>query len=146
MVIKYDVYLSLAMHGRIGKEVLDQAEYAKMVCKKAGLTFYSPPDDENVDPNRIIDRKPSKRLMKGYIAKDDRAVDQCRVLLVLTGDRSSSGTAWEMARMHYKNRRPFVVVAPKMYAGYLMNFTTIKATHISPTIAHAIKYIKKELI
>jgi len=140
-----DVYISLSMHGRIGKEVLDQAEYAKELLKKAGLTFYSPPDDENVNPHKIIDRRPSRKMMRGFVAKDDAAVDRCRVLLNLTGDKSSSGVAWEMGRMFYRNHRPIIVVAPRMYEGHLVNFTTIKAAKICVTTAQAIRYIRKEL-
>jgi hypothetical protein len=143
MKLKFDVYISLAMHGRVGRDVLDQAEYTKMLLKKAGLSYYCPPDDEAVNPHKIIDKKPTRRVMAGYVKKDDCKVDSCRVLLNLTGDKSSSGVGWEMGRMFYKNRRPIVVVAPRMYDGHLMNFTTIKATKICPTISSAVNYIKR---
>ena len=145
MKLKYDVYLSVKMHGRLGREVIEQAQQAKDLCTKFGLKAYSPTEDENINPSRIIDKKPSKKLMKWYVNKDDRAVDRSKSLLLLTGDTSSAGTGWECGRMFYKNHRPIVVVAPRMYDGSLVNFTTIKADRIFATQKQAISYLKRRI-
>lgn len=145
MKYKYDVYLACRMHFRQVGDVLLQTSIAKAFCKKYGLTYYCPGDDEGLATlarTSIIDPKPNLDDMTGYVNKDDANLDRCKFLLVLTGDTSSSGTAWEMGRMYYKNKRPIVIVAPKTYYGQLTNFTTIKASYIRPTIESAIWCIR----
>jgi hypothetical protein len=142
--LKYDVYIAGSMHGRKVQDVLLERTLAKNFCKLYGLTYYCPASDEGLDKKQrddIIDLVPNLNTMESYVKKDDDNLDKCRVLLVLTGDKSSSGTAWEMARMHYKNKRQIVLVANKMWYGKLVNFTTIKANYIRPTIESAIKSI-----
>lgn len=143
--IKFDLYIAGSMHGRLGKEVLAERSAAKLACKLQGLSYYDPAEDENIAPNKIIDLKPNLRRMKWFVSKDDYHVDRSRILLVLTGDKSSSGTSWEMGRMFYRCRRPIVVVAPKMYHHLLTNFTTIKVTKICETVDEAVRYIKRRL-
>jgi hypothetical protein len=143
MTIKFDTYIAGSMHGRLGREVLEERNKAKLACKLASITFYDPAEDEDIAPNKIIDLKPNLRRMKWFVSKDDYHVDRCRTLLVLTGDKSSSGTAWEMGRMFYRCKRPIVLVAPKMYHRLLTNFSTVKATKICETIEQAVAYIKR---
>lgn len=138
--IQYDLYLSLSMHGRLGRDVIEQSEEAKKLCKMYGVTFYSPCDDEIINPRRIIDTVPNRRRMRHFVVKDDTKIDVCRNLLLLTGDKSSSGTLWESGRMRYLNRRHILLVAPKMYHGQLANFSTIKAHRIFPDTESAIKW------
>lgn len=133
------------MHGRLGQDVISERAQAVSLCKAFGLAVYDPASDENIKGNRIIDSKPNKRLMAHYVQKDDKHVDKSRALLVLTGDRSSAGTSWEMGRMFYRNHRPIAIVAPRMYDGSLTNFTTIKATRIFATQKQAIKWLRKRL-
>lgn len=133
------------MHGRLGKEVLAERSKAKLACKLQGVTYYDPAEDESISPSKIIDLKPNLRKMKWFVSKDDFHIDRCRMLLVLTGDTASAGTLWEAGRMHYKCHRPIVIVAPKMAAKQLVNFTTIKATKICETVDEAVKFIKKRL-
>ena len=136
-----DIYLAGAMHGRLGQTVLVERARAKAWCKWYGLTYYDPSEDEDINPTEMIDLKPDLAKMKWYINKDDAKIDQCKFLLVLTGDTSSSGTGWEMGRMHYQNHRPVIVVAPKMVHGELTNFTTVKADKLFDKVDMAVKYI-----
>lgn len=145
MKLKYDVYLAGQMHGRLGKDVLAERLAAKNLCKRLELTYYDPAEDEIVPPDEIIDTVPNRNLMRWYVQKDDRHIDQCRTLVILTGDKSSSGTLWEAGRMFYKNRRPIVAVAPLMYDGLLANFTTIKADKLCRTQEQALRWIKRSL-
>lgn len=141
--LKYDLYLSFSMHGNLGRDVIERASEAKKLCKIYGVTYYCPCDDEIIDPNKIIDAKPNTRRMRWYVAKDDAHVDICRNLLLLTGDKSSSGTLWESGRMRYHNRRHILLVAPKMYRRLLANFSTIKAKKIFGDMESAIKWYTK---
>lgn len=141
--LKFDLYLSLSMHGRLGRDVINQSEEAKKFCKMYGVTFYSPCDDEIIDPRKVIDTVPNRRRMRHFVQKDDSHIDVCRALLLLTGDKSSSGTLWESGRMHYMHRRHVILVAPKMYHGQLANFSTIKARKILPDIESAVKWYSK---
>jgi len=141
--LKYDLYLSLGMHGRLGRDVIEQMEEAKKFCKMYNVSYYSPCDDEIINPDRIIDAKPNRRRMRGFVRKDDRNVDLSCTLLLLTGDKNSSGTLWEAGRMRYLNRRHVLLVAPKMYRNQLVNFSTIKALKIFDDIEPAVKWVAK---
>jgi nucleoside 2-deoxyribosyltransferase len=140
---QFDLYLSLGMHSRLGRDVIEQVEEAKKFCKMYGVTYYSPCDDEKIEPNKIIDDRPNLRRMRWFVEKDDSHVDRCRALLILTGDKNSSGTLWEAGRMYYRNRRPVFLVAPKMYHGLLANFSTVKATRLFTDSESAIKWLAK---
>lgn len=142
--LTYDVYIAGAMHGRTVGEVLDERASAKALCEVYGLTYYDPAADEGLDQlsrSHVIDLTPDLERMEFYVQKDDSHVDLCRMMLVLTGDISTSGTAWEMGRMHYRNRRSIVIVAPKMFKRKLVNFTTVKADWIRPTQEEAISLL-----
>jgi nucleoside 2-deoxyribosyltransferase len=143
--LRFDTYLSLGMHGRLGREVIEQVEEAKKFCKMYNVTYYSPCDDEIIKPNVIIDSKPNMRRMRWFVDKDDRYIDICRSILILTGDKNSSGTIWEAGRMYYKNNRPVFLVAPKMYHRLLANFSTVKASKIFRDAESAVKWLSKNL-
>lgn len=141
--VKFDLYLSFSMHGRLGRDVIEQADEAKKLCKIYGVTYYCPCDDEIIDPNKIIDTVPNMRRMQWFVTKDDTKIDVCRNLLLLTGDKSSSGTLWESGRMRYLNRRHIMLVAPKMYRKQLANFSTVKAKKIFDDVESAIRWYAK---
>lgn len=145
MKLIYDCYLAGAMHGRLGKDVLTERENARNICGQLGLKPYDPSKDEMVKPHAIIDAKPNLKRMRWFVAKDFRNIDRCRAIVVLTGDKSSAGTAWEMARMYFKHRRPIVLVAPRMYDGELVNFSTILADKVCATQMQAFRWLRKEL-
>lgn len=143
--LKYDCYLAGGMHGRLGRDVLTERENARSICKQLGLKPYDPSEDELVKPHLIVDAKPNIRRMKWFVKKDFRNLDKCRSIVVLTGDKSSAGTAWEMARMYFKWKRPIVLVAPRMADGQLVNFSTVLATKICSTQGKALKWLKRRL-
>jgi len=140
--LKFDTYLAGGMHGRLGRDVLTEREQARAICKELGLKPYDPALDEIIPTDKIIDAKPNLRRMRWFVTKDFKNLDQCKCIVVLTGDKSSSGTAWEMARMYFKWKRPIVLVAPKMYDRRLVNFTTILATKICATQLQALRWVK----
>lgn len=142
---KYDFYAAGAMHGRLGRDVLTEREQIRSLAKKLGLTVYDPALDENIKPHLVIDSRPNLRLMRWYVKKDFKHLDQCKAIVVLTGDRSSSGTGWEVARMYFKYRRPIILIAPRMYDRALVNFSTVLATKICATQKQALTYLKRRL-
>lgn len=142
---KYDCYLAGAMHGRLGRDVLNERESARAICKDLGIKCYDPAADEVVPTDKIIDAKPNLRRMRWFVKKDFKNLDKCKAIVVLTGDKSSSGTAWETARMYFKWKRPIVLVAPKMFDRRLVNFTTILSTKICATQLQALKWVKKNV-
>jgi nucleoside 2-deoxyribosyltransferase len=143
--LKFDVYLAGAMHKRLGKDVLTERENAKAICRQLGLRYYDPAEDELIKPHLVIDAKPNLKRMKWYVRKDFKHLDQCRAIVVLTGDQSSSGTAWETARMYFKHRRPIILVAPRMFDRQLTNFTTVLVTKICATQMAAFRYLKRRV-
>ena len=145
MKLVFDCYLAGGMHGRLGRDVLNERENARNECKALGLKPYDPSEDELVKPNQIIDAKPNLKRMRWFVQKDFRNLDKCRSIVVLTGDKSSAGTAWEMARMYFKHKRPIILVAPRMSDRMLVNFSTILATKICATQHQAFKYLARRL-
>lgn len=145
MKVKYDTYLAISMHGRLGQDVIDQGDLAIKWCEKLGLTYYAPWKDEKIDPKKIIDLRPSRAVMRGYVRKDYHFLDRCRSLTNLTADKSSSGTGWEMGRAFYHLKRPIIAVAPRMADRQLTNFTTIHATKICATQGQAFHWLARRL-
>jgi hypothetical protein len=143
--LTYDVYLAGGMHARLGRDVLNERETARTICKELGLRPYDPALDEMIRPSQIIDSKPNLRRMRGFVEKDFKHLDKCRAIVVLTGDVASSGSMWEMTRMYFKWKRPIVLVAPRMYDRRLVNFTTILATKICATQYQALRWLAKHL-
>lgn len=141
--LKYDAYLAGAMHGRLGRDVLAEREKAKTICKQLGLSYYDPAGDENVKPHLIIDAKPSMNKMREFVKKDFKHLDNCKAIVVLTGDKASSGSMWEAARMYFKWKRPVILVAPRMHDRQLVNFSTVLATKICATQLQAFRYIRR---
>lgn len=143
--LAFDVYIAGSMHGRLGRYVLNERESARAICKELGLKPYDPAEDEVIHSSQLIDAKPSIRRMRWYVQKDFRNLDKCRSIVVLTGDKSSSGTAWEVARMYFLWGRPIVLVAPKMHDKRLCNFSTVLSTKICATQFQALKWLRKRL-
>lgn len=140
------VYLAGAMGGRMGDEVLRERFVATSLLEEADIEVYDPAANENVDPHKIIDLKLDYLTMKSYVAKDEYAIRCSDVLLVLTGDKSSEGTAWEMGLAHFALGIPVIVVSPKRAAGELMGFTNIKADAIFRTIEEAVSFIAENYL
>lgn len=135
------VYLAGSMSGRLGSEVLEERRVATQLLEDAGLEVSDPAANEGVDKDKAIDCKLSYLTMKSFVAKDEYAIRCSQVLLVLTGDKSSEGTAWEMGLAHFKLKIPVVLVAPKRVAGELMGFSNIKADAIFATVEEAVEFI-----
>ena len=145
---KWDVYLAGARHSRPVGEVVAERERARMFCDMYDVSYYDPSLDEGLEHlshDTIIDAKPDLALMQHYVHKDESHLEECKALLVLTGDRSSSGTAWEMAKAYYDLNIPIFLVAPKMSRMELVNFTTIKADFICATQEEAISLLANYL-
>ena len=141
----FDCYLAGAMHKRLGRDVLAERENAKSICRQLKLSYYDPAEDELIKPHLVIDAKPNIHLMRQYVTKDFKNLDKCKAIVVLTGDNASSGSLWEAARMHFKWRRPVILVAPRMYDKQLTNFSTVLATKICATQLAAFRYAKRRL-
>lgn len=136
------------MHSRPVGEVVAEREKARKLCDFYDLTYYDPSRDEGLDEldgASLIDAKPNLELMQHYVYKDESNLENCKAILVLTGDKSSSGTAWEMAKAYYDLRIPIFIVAPKMSRGELVNFTTIKADFVCGSQEEAISLLANYL-
>jgi nucleoside 2-deoxyribosyltransferase len=135
------VYIAGAMGGRMGWEVINERKDAVELCRSFDLLPYDPAYGENVDPSKPVDLQLDYLTMKAFVAKDEHAVRNSDVVLVLTGDCTSSGTSWEMGLAHFECHIPVVVVSPKRVAGELMDFTNIKADAIFSTVEEAVEFI-----
>ncbi len=135
------VYLAGAMGGRLGAEVLEERWIARKLCEDAGIEVSDPAEHEHVDPLLPISTHFDYLTMKAYVAKDEYAIRQSDVLLVLTGDTSSNGTGWEMGLAHFELHIPVILVAPKRVTGELMGFSNIKADAIFATVEEAVEFI-----
>lgn len=145
---KYDVYLAGAMHTRPVGEVVAERERARNYCDMYEVTYYDPSLDEGLErlePGSLIDAKPNIELMQHYVHKDEENLEKCKAILVLTGDKSSAGVGWELAKAYYELGIPIFLVAPKMATGQLVNFTTIKADFICETQEEAVSLLANYL-
>jgi nucleoside 2-deoxyribosyltransferase len=111
------VYLAGKMGGRLGSDVLNERLTAAEACDDAGVEYSDPAANEHIEPSKVVDLKMDYLTMKAFVAKDEYAIRNCDVLLVLTGDTSSEGTAWEMGLAHFELKIPVILVAPKRAAG-----------------------------
>lgn len=127
--------------GRLGSEVLEERWNATQLLEEADIEVYDPAANEHVDASQIIDSSASYLTMKAYVAKDEFAIRNSHVLLVLTGDLSSEGTAWEMGLAHFGMGIPVILVAPKRAAGQLMGFSNIKCDALFATVEEAVEFI-----
>lgn len=135
------IYLAGKMMGRLGAEVLEERWHATQLLEAAGIEVYDPAANEHVDAEQIIDSKADYTTMKAYVAKDEFAIRHSDALLVLTGDLSSEGTAWEMGLAHFEMGIPVILVAPRRVAGELMGFSNIKCDAMFSTVEEAIDFI-----
>jgi len=145
---QYDVYLAGAMTGRKVSEVLKERYIAHGLLRKAGLTFYCPAADEELEgfkPGHIISTAYNKEKMDWYVKKDLGAVAASRSVLNINGDRMSDGAAWEMAFAVYHRQIPVYIVAPERSVGLKMGFTNILVDGIFPTVEEAVKALKEKL-
>lgn len=144
----YGCYIAGAMHSRPVGEVVAEREKAKALCDLYEVSYYDPAEDEGLErfgPGELIDAKPNIELMQHYVWKDESHLEQCQAILVLTGDKASSGTLWECAKAYYELNIPIFLVAPKMAKGELVNFTTIKADFICETQEEAVSLLANYL-
>lgn len=144
----YDVYVAGAMTGRKVSEVLKERYYAHGLLRKAGLTFYCPAADEELEgykPDHVISTAYNKSKMVWYVKKDLAAVAASRSVLNLNGDRMSDGAAWEMAFAIYHRQIPVYIVAPERATGLKMGFTNILVDGIFTNAEEAVKALRKEL-
>lgn len=141
---RFTVYLAGAMGGRPGQEVIEERIRAIAACVCVGLDYIDPAANEQVPKDMTpIALQFSYGDMKNFVAKDEYAISQCDALLVLTGDRASDGTSWEMGLAHFKLGIPVVMVAPKRASGQLMGFSNVKADAIFATVGEAVEFIAK---
>lgn len=134
------VYLAGKMGGRLGREVLLEREAAKLACRRYSVYFIDPADDENIQPDKVVDLRMDEKTMRGFVSKDEYAIRHCDALLILTGDTPSEGTGLEYGLALSLNM-PVVIVSPKRVAGELMGFWNIKASAIFATVEEAVKFI-----
>jgi nucleoside 2-deoxyribosyltransferase len=135
------VYLAGKMGGREGHEVLHERRRAELACIAAGVEYIDPARGENIDPSRPVDLNMDYLTMKAFVAKDEHAIRNVDVLLVLTGDTPSEGTGWEMGLAHFELHIPIVMVSPLRVKGKLMGFSNIKVDAIFETVEEAAKFI-----
>jgi hypothetical protein len=139
--LRYDVYLAGAITGENSRAVILQRQEAKKLCQKYGLTYYDPAEHEHVGCKKTVDTRPTPQRIRWYVPRDNKAVDQSRSLLNLTGHIPSIGVGWEMGRMKHRNKRPVVAVMPLDKA----NFTLVEATKICATQLAAFRYLKRRI-
>ena len=146
---QWDVYLAGSMTGRTIAQVLTERSNARHWLDVAGLTYYDPAEDEDLDKlqyNTIISNAFNKKKMKSYVSKDFAAISECKTILNLTGDLPSEGSTWEMAYAVLYRRIPVHLIAPERRKGAKMTFTNILVDGLHKDLKSAIKAIKKEVI
>lgn len=139
------VYLSGKMGGLSVREIVEKRIEARRVCEKFGMKFFDPAEREGLygrELNDNIDLGVDRATMEDFVYQDEKGLDDCTSILVLTGDTPSDGAWWEMAKAHYELKIPVVMVAPKRDHEEIMGFSNIKVAHIFSTIEAALVFIR----
>lgn len=134
------VYLAGKMGGRMGHDVLEERYLAAKACDEAGIEYYDPAEGENIIANEPVDLRMGFETMRRFVAKDEYAIKQCDVLLVLTADTPSEGTGLEIG-LALSLGMPVVLVGQKRANGELMGFWNVKASAIFATVEEATEWI-----
>lgn len=147
---RFRVYIAGGMHDRMAGIVRAERLLAMTLIKAAGLDYYDPAGSEGLEDRPLtwlIDSNMDRPLMTKYVAKDDRNLDKCDGLLIITGDKVSDGTWDEKAQCQYLKPRPIAMVAPRRHTGDLMTFSTVKLRKgIRGNIHDAVQYLREEAI
>lgn len=139
------VYLSGKMGGLVVGEIVDKRLEARRICTKLGLEYFDPAEREGLyemPREKLIDMTVSRNTMEDFVNADEKGLEICSVILVLTGDTPSDGAWWEIAKAHYKMGIPVVMVAPRRDREEIMGFSNIKIPYIFSTIEGALVFIK----
>lgn len=134
------VYLAGKMGGRMGHEVLEERYHATEVLESSDIEVYDPAEGENIIANAPVDLQMNYVKMQAFVAKDEFAIRNSHVLVVLSGDTPSEGVGLEFG-LALQIGIPVILVSPKRVAGELMGFWSIKASAIFSTIEEAAEFI-----
>lgn len=139
------VYLAGTLTGRNKKQVLQERKRATVLLQQAGFIVFDP---VSIEKNQIgLKFKSDNNLatMAVYVRKEKNAIENCHALLVLTGDKPSDGTWYEMAFAKYKCKIPVVLVAKLRFQGKLVSWSNVEASAVVPSLAKAVQALKKLL-
>lgn len=143
--MKERVYLSGKMGGLPVGEIVTTRLEARRLCDQMGLEYFDPAEKEGLyemPKDKVIDMGVSRKTMETFVHDDEAGLDDCSVILVMTGDTPSDGAWWEMCKAHYDLRIPVIMVAPKREKELVMGFSNIKADGIFSTLEGALVYIR----
>ena len=144
------VYISGSMENRSYAQVKKERDRAIKKLTNVGLA--------TCDPLRHKDThfkggKAKMNLAKAdydiqqILERDENDIRSSDALLVLTGDKPTSGTWFEFAYAKYKVKIPVVVIAPKLRrkmdeVGRAFEWTTGKASKVVRNIDEAVKVLE----
>lgn len=133
------IYLAGELSERKFEDIVRERHLIKKLIRENGLI--------PVDPVRCRDHNELSKLniftIKNIIARDEHDLSNSNAILVLTGDKPTSGTWFEFAYAHYVLKIPIVVVAPKMLEdNNFGNWTFYKATKVVPNVIEAITWLR----
>jgi hypothetical protein len=118
---------------------------ARRICDRLGLGYFDPAEREglyDMPTDKLIDMGVDRRTMEDFVYEDEKGLDGCTCILVLTGDTPSDGAWWEMGKAYFQLKIPVVMVAPKRDREEIMGFSNIKVPHIFSTIEGALTFIR----
>lgn len=136
------VYLAGKMGGRLGQAVLEERAKASDLCEAWDLDSYDPALGEEIHPDQLVDLAMPYTKMKQFVSKDEFAIRNSDVLLILTGDTPSEGTGLEFG-LALSLGIPVVIVGPRRTRGELMGFWNVKAAAIFSTVEEAVQFISE---
>lgn len=138
------IYLSGTLTGRNKKQVLKERKQATKLLEKAGFLVYDPVSIEEHQGTKF---KSDHNLstMSVFVRKEKNAISNCHAMLVLTGDKPSDGTWFEMAFAKYQCNIPVVLVSKLRSRGKLVSWSNVEASSVIPSVPKAVESLKKLL-
>lgn len=143
--MKPTVYLSGTLTGRNRKEVAAERARARRVLEKNGFIVFDPTSIEENHLGCKFKSNHSLQVMASYIRHEKQVIRHCDAMLVLTGDRPSDGTWYEMAFAKYQCGIPVVLVAPRRAKGKLVSWSNLEASAIASSIGGAVVELQELL-
>lgn len=151
-MIETIVYISGSMEGRPYSSVKKERDRATRMLTVAGFAVCDPLRHKDTHPDekhRAMNLAKTKFEITQIIDRDENDIKSCNAVLILTGDKPTSGTWFEFAMATYQCHIPVVVIAPKLRkrmdkeaGGKAFEWTSGKATKVVSNLSEAIDILQ----
>jgi nucleoside 2-deoxyribosyltransferase len=137
------IYLSGSLVGRTVKEVKKERLFATKLFDKAGVEVIDPALFEKQDHAKKFNTIINLDFMRKLVGIEKFAIDHCDALVILTGDKITSGTWLEFGYAKYHCKIPVILISKKHYRKQFVSWSNVEADVVVETVPQAVKALKK---